>query len=103
MDMRRSQHADPRPVSTYIFGSADVSLPAGQMTEVKGDCTLREDVKLIAGFPHMHLLGTSMRLEVGTSPNAMKTVFNRDPFWWQRWRRRSRSAPTISFWPRNPS
>jgi hypothetical protein len=80
INMRRSAQANPRPVSTFIFGSADVSLPPRQKSEVKGECKLSQNVKLIAGFPHMHLLGTSLRFEVGSSASDMKPVFNRDPY-----------------------
>jgi hypothetical protein len=56
-----------------------VRLPANQMTQLKGDCTMRERVKLLAGFPHIHLLGRAMRFEVGTAGN-MREVFRRDPY-----------------------
>ncbi|HEX6243361.1 MAG TPA: hypothetical protein VFZ61_20750, partial [Polyangiales bacterium] len=81
LNMRRSAHASPRPVSTYIFGTAAVSLPPRQKTDITGECTLRESVKLIAGFPHMHMLGKALRVEVGSASGEMKTVFNRDPYW----------------------
>jgi hypothetical protein len=80
IQMRRSAHASPRPVSTYIFGSADVRLPPNQKSELKGDCTMRESVQLIAGFPHMHLLGTAQRFEVGPTADNLQEVFKRDPF-----------------------
>jgi len=38
-----------------------------------------QPVKLIAGFPHMHRLGASMRFEVGPQ-GSMREVFKRDPF-----------------------
>jgi Copper type II ascorbate-dependent monooxygenase, C-terminal domain len=79
INMRRSTHASPRPVSSYIFGTAAVRLPPNQMTQLKGDCTLRERVKLLAGFPHMHMLGRALRFEVGTAGN-MREVFKRDPY-----------------------
>jgi hypothetical protein len=80
IDMHRSAAADPRPVSTYVFGTSDLSLPPNQASEVQGMCELKEPVKLIAGFPHMHLLGKRLRFEVGSSADAMKTVFVRDPY-----------------------
>jgi hypothetical protein len=66
-------------VSTYIFGTAAVNVPANQKTELKGDCTVRERIQLIAGFPHMHLLGTAMRFEAGNA-GEMREIFKRDPF-----------------------
>jgi hypothetical protein len=80
IDMHRSSAANPRPVNTYIFGTAAVQLPPKQTTELSGDCTMRESVQLIAAFPHMHVLGQSQRFEVGSSAGAMKEVFKRDLF-----------------------
>jgi hypothetical protein len=80
IDMRRSSVANPRPVSSFIFGTAAVQLPPGQTTEVVGTCPMWQPVQLIAGFPHMHLLGTSLTFEVGTSAGPMREVFKRDPF-----------------------
>jgi hypothetical protein len=80
INMRRSSATNPRPVSTFIFGTAAVELPAVSTTEVVGKCALRQKVQLIAGFPHMHMLGTSLRFEVGTSGGEMREVFKRDPF-----------------------
>lgn len=78
--MRRSSIANPRPVSSYIFGTAAVELPPQQTSEVVGTCAPRQQVQLIAAFPHMHLLGTSLSFEVGTPDGAMQEVFKRDPF-----------------------
>lgn len=80
INMRRAAVANPRPVNSYIFGTAAVSLPPKQTSQVVGTCSMWQSVKLIAGFPHMHLLGTSMRFEVGSSPDALQEVFKRDPF-----------------------
>ena len=80
VNMRRSSVPNPRPVSSYIFGTAAVELPAGQTSEVVGTCSPWQQVNLIAGFPHMHMLGTSLRFEVGASEASMQEVFKRDPF-----------------------
>ena len=80
INMHRSAHKDPRPVSSYVFGTADVRLPAKQQTTLTGECKARERVQLIAGFPHMHLLGTSMTFEAGSSADSLKQVFKRDPY-----------------------
>jgi hypothetical protein len=78
--MRRSAIENPRPVSSYIFGTAAVELPAMTTTEVVGTCPMWQPVQLIAGFPHMHKLGSTMTFEVGTSETTMREVFKRDPF-----------------------
>jgi hypothetical protein len=80
INMRRSTVPNPRPVSSFIFGTAAVNLPAQQESEVVGTCSTFRPLQLIAGFPHMHMLGTSMRFEVGASAGAMQEVFKRDPF-----------------------
>jgi hypothetical protein len=80
IDMTRSSVENPRPVSSYIFGTAAVELPPMQQTDVVGTCAVRQPVHLIAGFPHMHLLGSAMRFEVGPSKDALQEVFKRDPF-----------------------
>jgi len=80
IDMRRSTIANPRPVSSFIFGTAAVELPANQQSEVVGTCPMWQSIQLIAGFPHMHLLGTSMHFEVGSSESTLHEVFKRDPF-----------------------
>lgn len=80
IDMRRSELTDPRPVSSFVFGTAAVKLPPREETTIVGTCSMRQRIQLLAGFPHMHLLGTSMRFEVGASANELKQVFQRDPF-----------------------
>jgi hypothetical protein len=78
--MHRSALQNPRPVSSYVFGTAAVKLPPKQVSQVVGDCTMREPVELIAGFPHMHLLGTGLKFEAGPTAASMKTVFERVPY-----------------------
>jgi len=80
INMRRSTEANPRPVSSFIFGTAAVELPAGQTSQVVGTCSPWQPLQLIAGFPHMHMLGTAMRFEVGAGGGPMQEVFKRDPF-----------------------
>ncbi|HET8931790.1 MAG TPA: hypothetical protein VFN67_00045, partial [Polyangiales bacterium] len=80
INMHRSLAKDPRPVSAFALGTQDLALPPNQESEAQGRCELKERVELIAAFPHMHLLGTSMKVEVGESDDEMKTVFVRDPY-----------------------
>jgi hypothetical protein len=80
IDMRRTAVANPRPVNSYIFGTAAVELPPKRMSQVVGTCSMFQSVQLIAGFPHMHLLGTSLRFEVGSTESDLHEVFKRDPF-----------------------
>ena len=78
--MHRSSVTNPRPVNSYIFGTMNVNLPPMQQSQVISNCSARDQVNLIAAFPHMHMLGRSMRFEVGTSANALTAAFVRDPF-----------------------
>jgi hypothetical protein len=80
LHMRRSTAANPRPVSSFILGTAAVELPAGQRSDVVGTCSPFQGVHYIAGFPHMHMLGSRMVLEVGDSESTLQEVFRRDPF-----------------------
>jgi hypothetical protein len=80
IDMHRSTAENPRSVSAFAFGTSDLSLPPNQESEVQGSCELKERVELIAAFPHMHLLGTRMTVEAGSSEDEMKRVFERDPY-----------------------
>jgi hypothetical protein len=78
--MRRTDVENPRNVSSVAFGTAAVDLPAASRGQVVGTCAARQPVKLIAGFPHMHLLGKGLRFEVGSSADDMHEVFTRDPY-----------------------
>jgi hypothetical protein len=80
INLHRSAAKNPRPVMSYYFGSAAVKLPPKQTSQVTGNCKVGQGAEIIAAFPHMHMLGTSMTFEVGRSEDTMKTVFKRDPF-----------------------
>jgi hypothetical protein len=80
IDLHRSTSQDVRPVSTRVFGTRAIKLPPKQESEVQGECELKDDIQLIAAFPHMHTLGRRLRFEVGPSAEAMQTVFTRDPY-----------------------
>jgi hypothetical protein len=80
INMRRTSIENPRRVSTAVFGTAAVSLPANKESEVVGTCAVKQDIQLIAGFPHMHLLGTGLRFEIGKSKDKLEEVFKRDPY-----------------------
>jgi hypothetical protein len=78
--MQRSTAANPRPMGTYVFGTTSVNLPPLQESQLEAVCQLEQRVQLVAAFPHMHLLGTSLTFEVGSSMDTMETVFTRDPY-----------------------
>lgn len=80
INLHRSTAQNPRPVNSFYFGSAAVKLPPKQTSQIVATCKVGQRAEVIAAFPHMHLLGTSMTFEVGRSEDTMKTVFKRDPF-----------------------
>lgn len=80
IDMHRSTAANPRPVSTYVFGTTKLALPPHQQSQVAGHCEVKEPLQLIAAFPHMHMLGTGLRFERGADDRDMKTLFAREPY-----------------------
>jgi Copper type II ascorbate-dependent monooxygenase, C-terminal domain len=80
VQMHRSAAQDPRPVSTYVFGTTNLHLPPKQASEVQSTCEMKEHVELIAAFPHEHLLGTGLRFEAGPSADAMQPLFAREPY-----------------------
>jgi hypothetical protein len=78
--MHRSSVANPIPVATYTFGTLQLKVPANRASQVQAGCQVDEDLQLIAGFPHMHRMGRSLRFEVGDSQDSMQTKFLRDPY-----------------------
>jgi hypothetical protein len=78
--MHRSKAKAPTPVGTYVFGTTNLKLPAGEASQVQGDCMTTEPVKMIAAFPHMHRLGRKLHVEGGASMNDMHEIFARDPY-----------------------
>ena len=81
IDMHRSTAEHPQPLAPFVFGSTNVNLPPKQTTTLQAQCVLNEDVQLVAAFPHMHLLGRSLKFEVErVGETGMHVVFERDPY-----------------------
>lgn len=78
--MHPSSVQNPRPIGSYAFGNFDVSLPPMQPSTVESVCTVPETVEFVAAFPHMHLLGQSLKFEVGPSADKLTKVFERNPY-----------------------
>lgn len=78
--LRKSTVSQPVPVVSYVFGLPTLALAPQQSSIAIGDCTVPSEVKLIAGFPHMHGLGKSLRFEVGPTQPTLRRGFRRDPF-----------------------
>jgi hypothetical protein len=78
--MRPSLVANPRPMGTYALGNFGVNLPPMKPSTLESVCTVPSTVKLVAAFPHMHLLGRSLTFEVGPSADRLTKVFERNPY-----------------------
>jgi hypothetical protein len=78
--MHRSASANPTPVSTWAIGSSQIDVGPRQAGQAQNVCTVKGDVDLVAAFPHMHMIGTRLRVEVGKRIDAMSLLYMRDPF-----------------------
>jgi len=78
--LHRSSVSNPIPVGTYTFGTLRLNVPANQASQVQAGCEMKEDLQIIAGFPHMHQMGRSLRFESGSGDDSMQTKFLRDPY-----------------------
>jgi hypothetical protein len=72
--------APAEPVEVVVFGTLNIALPAGQASEAVSDCPSGSDMEIFSVFPHMHLLGRSMVVETGPSPDNLQEVFRREPY-----------------------
>ncbi len=85
-------------VATWVYGPDNFVIPAGAPHHtLKGSLTLKSPIRLLAVWPHMHLLGRSMKI-TATLPDGRQEclvdVTNWD-FHWQRtyWLRKPRRLP----------
>jgi hypothetical protein len=78
--MVKSTEENPLPVRIFAAGTTDVHLPANKTTTLTGTCTMKNDVKLFAFLPHMHMLGKKLELFQGADESSLKSVFVRDPY-----------------------
>lgn len=61
----------PSEAGVYGFGTTLITLPPGEVTTVKNDCVVKNDVDVFAVFPHMHTLGKSLTFETGPDPDHL--------------------------------
>jgi hypothetical protein len=78
--LQTTDQPDTQPVQLGGFGTFQVSLPPLQTSALTHECTLPFGTRLVSLIPHMHQLGTSITLELGTSANDLQPVFTRDPW-----------------------
>ncbi len=62
----------------FPMGTTVIDVPAQGSATTSQDCVLHRDLEIFAAFPHMHLLGTRMRLEAGPDADSMQTVYERE-------------------------
>ncbi len=48
---------------SVLAGSVQISIPPGQAVDVVGNCTAEQDITVISVAPHMHQIGTHMKIE----------------------------------------
>ena len=63
--MHRSESPNPTPVSPWAIGSSEINLAPQQAGRAQNLYRVVGHVDLVAAFPHMHLLGRSLTVEVG--------------------------------------
>jgi hypothetical protein len=80
LTMTTTDAEDTQSVRFAVFGDTDVSLPPGEEQSVVAECQTPATTRVVGFFPHMHLLGTSMRLELGASADDMQTFYERTPY-----------------------
>lgn len=78
--MHRSASPNPRPISPWAIGSSEINLTPKQPGQAQNVCTMTGPVDLVAVFPHMHMLGKQLKVEVGKSLDTLKPLYARDPY-----------------------
>lgn len=78
--MTTTEDEQTQNVQLAVFGNTDVALPPGQPTSLVTDCVNPATTRAIGFFPHMHMLGKSMTLEVGPTADDLHTLYERDPY-----------------------
>ncbi|MBL4634867.1 MAG: hypothetical protein JKY56_13425 [Kofleriaceae bacterium] len=48
---------------SVLAGSVQISIPAGQTVDIVGRCTAEQDITILSVAPHMHQIGTHMKIE----------------------------------------
>lgn len=78
--MHRAASSDVTPVAPWAIGSSQIHIPARTAATAQNVCTMSGPVDIVAVFPHMHMHGKSLKVEVGQSMDAMRPLYARDPF-----------------------
>ena len=80
LTMKLNNDANTQSALFAVIGNPGVSLPPHQTSQVQANCQARGGARVVGFFPHMHMLGTAMTLEVGASADDMTMLYARDPY-----------------------
>jgi hypothetical protein len=80
LTMGVTDEPDTQPVHIGGFGTFKVSVPPRQTSSIVSECVLPKTARVVALLPHMHLMGTSMTFELGSSSDDMQVAYERDPW-----------------------
>lgn len=79
--MHRSTSPNVMPVTPWAIGSSQIKIAPRQKGSASNVCVMNGgSAKILAVFPHMHMLGTKFNVEVGKSMDALKPLYLRDPY-----------------------
>lgn len=78
IDMHKTHETNLVGAGIYAFGTQVIDLPPNKTTTISNDCALDKDVKIFAGFPHMHKLGKTMAFYAGKDAATMTKKFSID-------------------------
>lgn len=78
VDLHKSSQTGLVSAGIYAFGTQVIDLPANKATTITNDCAMDKDVKMFAGFPHMHQLGKKMAFFAGKDAASMTKQFSID-------------------------
>ena len=75
-----SEDPNTQPVKIGGFGTTQINLPPHQESSVAHSCTLPKSGRLIGLNPHMHQMGTSLTLELGSTEQEAEQIYAREPY-----------------------
>ena len=82
-DIGRIHHVDASSISTWVVTMMETNLsfsvPEGA-SSTTFDCTVPTDRDLLEIFGHLHEMGSSYEIQIGATPDTLKTVYTIDPW-----------------------
>lgn len=71
---------NPKEVGLTLFGSTLIHVPPNSSVSVENTCKTEQDLHLYALFPHMHVAGRKLELEIGKPDGSFEQIYERNPF-----------------------